>query len=57
MVGRKTLGQVDRRLCQAIPHHAHEVFAECSCLLFGDFGQLPLVMDLPLYNRLLFKAV
>ena len=22
----------------------------CSCLLFGDFGQLPPVMDLPLYT-------
>ena len=23
----------------------------CSCLLFGDFGQLPPVMDLPLYTK------
>ena len=50
MVGRKTLGQVDRRLRQAFPHHAEEVFGGCSCLLFGDFGQLPPVMDLPLYT-------
>ena len=50
MVGRKTLGQVDRRLRQAFPHHAQEVFSGCSCLLFGDFGQLPPVMDLPLYT-------
>ena len=50
MVGRKILGQVDRRLRQAFPHHAQEVFGACSCLLFGDFGQLPPVMDLPLYT-------
>ena len=50
MVGRKTLGQVDRRLRQAFPHHAQDVFGGCSCLLVGDFGQLPPVLDLPLYT-------
>ena len=50
MVGRKIFGQVDRRLRQAFPHHSQEVFRGCSCLLFGDFGQLPPVMDLPLYT-------
>ena len=50
MVGRKALGQVDRRLRQAFPHHSQQVFEGCSCLLFGDFGQLPPVMDLPLYT-------
>ena len=50
MVGRKIFGQVDRRLRQAFPHHSQEVFGGCSCLLFGDFGQLPPVMDLPLYT-------
>ena len=50
MVGRKTFGQVDRRLHQVSPHHAQEVFGGCSCLLFGNFGQLPPVMDLPLYT-------
>ena len=50
MVGRKIFGQVDRRLRQAFPHHSQEVFGGCSCLLFRDFGQLPPVMDLPLYT-------
>ena len=49
MVGRKVLAQVDRRLRQAFPHRSQEVFGGCSCLLFGDFGQLPPVMDQPLY--------
>ena len=44
------LGQVDRRLRQIFPHQAQEVFGGCSCLLFGDFGQLPPVMDLPLFT-------
>ena len=50
MVGRKVFGQIDRRLRQAFPHHAQHVFGGCSILLFGDFGQLPPVMDLPLYT-------
>lgn len=50
MVGRKMFGQIDHRLRQAFPHHAQEVFGGCSVLLFGDFGQLPPVMDLPLYT-------
>ena len=50
MVGRKVFGQVDRRLRQAFPHNVHHVFGGCSLMLFGDFGQLPPVMDLPLYT-------
>ena len=48
MVGRKILGQVDKCLRQVFPHYADALFGDCSCLLFGDFGQLPPVMDLPL---------
>lgn len=50
MVGRKIFGQVDKRLRQVFPHHADQLLGGCSCLLFGDFGQLPPVMDLPLYT-------
>ena len=50
MVGRKTFGQIDPRLRQIFPHHSHQVLGGHSCLLFGDFGQLPPVMDLPLYT-------
>ena len=50
MVGRKTFGMIDRRLRQAFPSKSQAVFGGCSILLFGDFGQLPPVMDLPLYT-------
>ena len=50
MVGRKMFGQIDRRLRQVFPNHSHQLLGGCSCLLFGDFGQLPPVMDLPLYT-------
>ena len=52
MIGRKTFGQIDRRLRQIFPHNAHLMLGGCSCILFGDFGQLPPVMDLPLYTML-----
>ena len=50
MVGRKLFGQIDKCLQQAFPHRADELLGGCSYILFGDFGQLPPVMDLPLYS-------
>ena len=52
MVGSKIFGQIDKRLRQVFPHQADQLLGECSCLLFGDFGQLPPVMDLPLYTTM-----
>lgn len=49
MVRRKMFGEVDKRLRQAFPENANCVFGGCSCILFGDFGQLPPVMDHPLF--------
>ena len=57
MVGRKLFGQVDQRLRQAFPRRAAEVLGGCSCLLVGDFGQLPPVMDLPLYSSVSRSAI
>ena len=51
MVGRKMFGQVDSRLRQAFPHNADTVLGGCSCILFGDYGQLPPVMDLALFSQ------
>jgi ATP-dependent DNA helicase PIF1 len=50
MVGRKLFGQVDRRLRQVFPHRTKQNFGGCSCISIGDWGQLPPVMDLPLYT-------
>ena len=52
MVGRKIFGQVEKRLRQLFPHNPENVFGGCSVLIFGDFGQLPPVMGLPLYTTI-----
>ena len=44
MVGRKIFGQVDQQLRQAFPQCGDKVLGGRSCLLFGDFGQLPPVL-------------
>ncbi len=56
MVGRKMFGTVDQRLHQAFPHRANQVLGGCSCLLISDLGQLPPVMDLPLYTTVSWSS-
>jgi len=50
MIGRKMFGQIDKRLRQIFPHKSQHMVGSCSCILFGDFRQLPPVLNLPLYT-------
>ena len=50
MVGRKLLRAIDLRLRQAFPHNGTEPFGGVSIALLGDFGQLPPVMDRPMFD-------
>ncbi|XP_057864414.2 ATP-dependent DNA helicase pfh1-like [Cryptomeria japonica] len=48
-LGPKLLLKINSRLRQAFPHKEHEPFRGISIILVGDLGQLPPVMDKPLY--------
>ena len=50
MVGQAVLGRCDRRLRQAFPAKADEVFGGMPLLFFGDFAQLPPIGDSTLYS-------
>ncbi|CAG8821888.1 19167_t:CDS:1, partial [Cetraspora pellucida] len=49
MVGHRLLALIDMRLCQAFPEQTNELFGGRSVIMVGDFGQLPPVLDLPMY--------
>lgn len=45
MVGTRMLSTIDKRLRQAYPNHQELPFGGCIVYLFGDFNQLPPVLD------------
>lgn len=51
MVGRRMLSIIDMRLRQAFPENKNQPFGGRSIVLVGDFGQLPPVLDLPMYAQ------
>ena len=51
MIGRSLLRCIDLRLRETHPQHSSLPFGKISVCLFGDFGQLPPVMDKPMYSQ------
>ena len=50
MLGRVAMGRIDHRLRQIFPNGKEQPFGGLSVILVGDFGQLPPVLDTPLYQ-------
>ena len=48
-IGRNLLTSIDSRLRQAFPKNSYVPFGGRSIILVGDLGQLPPVMDKPIY--------
>ena len=41
---------MDTRLQEGFPEHRDEYFGGCCLLMFGEFAQLPLISDIPLFD-------
>ena len=50
MVGRQILVLIDMRLRQFFLEHNDKLFGSRSVIMFGNFGQLPPVLNLPMYT-------
>ena len=49
MISLKLLHAIDTRLRQIFPLNTDKSFGGLVVIMFGDFGQLPPIMDTPLY--------
>jgi len=50
MVGRRMLALLDMRLRQIFPEQQNKAFGGRSVILVSDFGQLPPVLNEPMYS-------
>ncbi|CAB4416222.1 unnamed protein product [Rhizophagus irregularis] len=51
MVRRRMLTVIDVKLRQAFPKNSKKPFGGKSIILLGDFGQLPPVLDVPMFSK------